>query len=207
MTPTPTRLSAGTLIALLLVTAPARADFIPWSYTWSSSPGAVKADGNTGAINILPSSGTQTNGIKDVLAAQLQAVGSVAGTFTNAPYSLTVTIHDDASKTAGSLTFNGVINGDYTNGGGIHNKFSAPITQQLKLGQDLYTVTIGSFSAPGAPNSGTFGRIGADVIVTGPGSSQPVGAPEPGTLALAALGAGALFARRCWKKRRAEQPA
>src|SRR5262249_38981678 len=128
-----------------------------------------------------------------------------AGTFTNTPYSLTVSIHDDASKTSGFLTFNGVLNGDYTSGGGIHNKFLAPITQQLKLGQDLYTVTIGSFVAPGAPGSATFGRIGADVIVTGPG--QPVSAPEPGTLALAALGAGALIARRCVKARRAAQPA
>ncbi len=202
----PTRLRATALAALLLLAAQARADYIPWSYTFSSSPGAVSDDTKTGSINVLPSSGTQINGITDILAAQLQAVGSTAGTFTNAPYSLTMTIHDDASKTQGSLTFNGALNGDYTSGGGIHNTFSAPITQQLKLGQDLYTVTIGSFAAPGAPGSGVFGRIGADVITSGPGTTPPVSAPEPGTLALAALGVGALLARRCVKGRRGALP-
>src|SRR5207237_853592 len=132
MNVTPTRFCAGALAALLLLAAQARADFIPWSFTWSSSPGAVPDDAKTGSIQFLPNSGTQINGINDVLAAQLQALGSTAGTFTNAPYSLTVTIHDDASKAAGSLTFNGVVNGDHTSGGGIHNKFGDPITQQLK---------------------------------------------------------------------------
>jgi hypothetical protein len=204
MTLTPSRFFAGALFALVLVTAPARADFIPWSFTWSSSPGAVPDDAKQGAINLLPNSGTQLNSATNILAAQLQAVGSPNGTFTNAPYSLTVTIHDDNSKTAGSLTFNGVLSGNYASGGGIHNTFGVPITQQLKLGQDLYTVTIGSFAAPGAPGSGTFGRIGADVIVLGPNTTAP--APEPGTLALAALGAGALLARRCWKARRGAEP-
>src|SRR5947209_20301386 len=106
MIPKPTRFRAGALAALLLLAAQARADYIPWSYAWSSSPGAVPDDARQGSINVLPSSGSQVNGINDVLAAQLQAVGSTAGTFTHAPYSLTVTIHDDASKTAGPPTFN-----------------------------------------------------------------------------------------------------
>src|SRR5262249_12101035 len=123
--------------------------------------------------------------------------------FTNAGYSLTLTLHDGASGQSGSLTFSGTFGGWFNaSSASITNKFNQPITQELKLGQDLYAVTIGSFKSPGSPSSGTFGRIGADVLVSGPGTTPPSAAPEPGTLALAALGASALAARQWWQRRR-----
>jgi hypothetical protein len=207
MTLTPTRLCASALLAFLALADQARADFIPWSYSFSSSPGSVSADGGAGSIHILPSSGTGVNGIKDILAAQLQTIAAnppaAQANFTNAAYSLTVTLHDGASGQSGSLTFGGHLGGWFKpSTASITNKFNNPITQQLTLGQDLYVVTIGSFSSPGGSSSGTFGRIGADVLVSGPGTTPPRAAPEPGTLALAALGASALAARQWWQRRR-----
>jgi hypothetical protein len=207
MTLSPTRLCSGALLAFLVVAAQARADFIPWSYSWSSSPGSVSADGAAGSIHILPGSGTGLNGIKDILAAQLQTVAAnppvTQANFTNAGYSLTVTIHDGASGQSGSLTFGGTLGGWFTSAtASITNKFNNPITQELKLGQNLYAVTIGSFKSPGGSSSGTFGRIGADVLVSGAGATPPAAAPEPATLALAALGATGLAARQWWQRRR-----
>jgi hypothetical protein len=207
MTLTPTRLCSCALLACLALTAQARADFIPWSYTFSSSPGTVSADGGAGSVKILPSSGSGLNGIKDILAAQLQTIAAnpPAGqaNFTNAPYSLTITLHDGASGKSGSLTFGGTLGGWFNaSTASITSKFNNPITQQITLGQDIYAVTIGSFKSPGGSSSGTFGRIGADVLVSGPGTTPPRAAPEPATLALAALGASALAARHWWRKRR-----
>ena len=204
MNVSPARLCPAALFALLTVAAPAHADPITWSYNWSSNPGNIAAQSGPGHLWILPTSGT-TKGIQDVLAAQLQTLGSVPvtnpATF-NAPYRLTMTIHDAASGKSGTLTFTGTLGGWFSSGGAsITNRFNSPLNQQLTLGKDNYSVTIGAFASPGTPNSGVFGRIGADVIVTGPGGTAT--APEPGSLALAALGAAGLAARRWWQKRRA----
>jgi MYXO-CTERM domain-containing protein len=206
MTLTPTRLCALSLFALTLLAAPARAENIPWSFSWSGSPSAIPDDTKLGSINVLPGQGNEVNSVQNILAAQLQAVGSSAASYTNAPYSLTMTITDGNSNTSNSMTFSGALSGNYNSAGGIHNTFLGPITQQLTLGGNIYSVTIGSFTGPLAPGSGTNGHIGADVIVTvGPGGGAQT-APEPGTLALAALGVGSLAARRWWKRRRPEQP-
>jgi hypothetical protein len=203
MTLTPTRLCSCALLALLALAAQGRADYIPWSYTWSSSPGSVAADGGAGSIHVLPSSGTGLNGIEHILAAQLQTIAAkpseAKATFTNAGYGLTLTLHDGASGKSGSLTFTGALGGWFNaSTASITNKFNSPISQQLTLGKDVYVVTIGSFSSPGGTSTGTFGHIAADVLVTGPGTT----APEPGTLALAVLGASALAARKWWARRR-----
>src|SRR5262249_20310766 len=178
MTPSPSRLCSYALLPSLALAAQSRADYIPWSYTWSSSPGSVAADGGAGSVHILPASGSGLNGIKDILAAQLQTIAAnppaAKANFTNAGYSLTLTLHDGASGQSGSLTFSGTFGGWFNaSSASITNKFNQPITQELKLGQDLYAVTIGSFKSPGSPSSGTFGRIGADVLVSGPGTTPP----------------------------------
>jgi hypothetical protein len=212
MTLSPTRLRLAGLLALLAAAAPARAEVIPWDYTVSSSTGLIPSDSGVGSINMLPASGSGVNGIKDVLAAQLQTVGSntpqAPANFTNAPYSLTISLHDQMSNKTGALTFGGVLNGSFTAGSAdIKNTFNSLAPQQVTLGTNTYTVTMGSFVPPGAPTTGPFGRITADVIVSGGGPQAAVSdAPEPGALALAAIGAGALIARRCRGRRSATSP-
>jgi hypothetical protein len=208
MSAMPSRLRLAALLALLAVAAPARADPIAWSYNWSSNPGPIHAQSGPGQVWILPTSGNSQS-IKDIVAAQLKTVGTLSptdkATF-NAPYLLTLAITDGPSGKTGTLTFRGTLGGWFTAGeASLTNQFSKPLQQQLTLGKDTYSVTIGAFAPPGAPSSGVFGRIGADVIVSG-----PTQAPEPGTLILAGLGAAGLAARRWWQKRRgttlAQQP-
>ncbi len=209
MTLTPTRLCLVALLAplaLLALIVPARADYVPWSYTWSTNPGSVSADGGAGSIHMLPASGNEINGMQNVLAAQLQTIASnpaaAKANFSNGGYTMTITLLDKASGQSGSLTFGGKLSGYFTpTAANITNQFTGPVSQQLTLGKDSYTVVLGSYLPPGGPSSGTFGRIGADVLVSGPGTVPPTQAPEPGSLALAALGVSALGARLWWQRR------
>lgn len=206
-----------TALLLLFAVGEARADLINWSYSWSNTPTRIMADNpGTGYIQLTDQGTTQVVGNSYIVATNLttssQASASNPDVFTAAPYTLQMTIKDDASGQSNILTFKGQFDGtltgsssDLTNtptasSSGLPATLSTATTEQFVLGSNLYTVTIGPYSPPGPPNSGgNQGSISASATVT----VQPIfeGLPEPGTLTLSCLGAASLGLAR-WRRRR-----
>jgi len=123
-------------------------------------------------------------------------------------YQLALHLTDQASGASGTLTFGGYLSGTLPVSYGIAlysltNTFVGPTTQSLKLGQNLYTVTIGpvvlpqEFIAPDDFPSNDSGSISASISV------QPLtnSAPEPSSLLLACLSLPPLGLAR-WLRRR-----
>jgi hypothetical protein len=189
----------GLALALLLaVTTAGRADPISWSYSWSNSPTQINADTPGGGYLTLSNETTKTAvGDSDVVATNIQGHSSATGgqvdTFTHKTYTLGLTLTDQASGVSGNLNFTGELNGTLTATSSlITNTFTGLTTQSLVLGDNLYTVTVDSYTAPGPPGSANAGSIGAVATVS------IFHLPEPSTLVLSGLGACflALAARR-----------
>jgi len=111
--------SLGGLALALLFALPTagRADLIAWSYNWSRSPSEIHADSpGTGKITLTDESQHNAVGDSDVVATNMRtfsdALPAQPDHFTNAPYSLTLTLKDQVSGQTGSMTFTGEINGD-----------------------------------------------------------------------------------------------
>jgi hypothetical protein len=200
-----------TVACLFLAPAAARADLISWSYSWDQSPLAIAADGHgTGSVNLAANPGGTVVGNSNIVAVNLNT-GSAApvgtpDTFTHQAYALTLTLTDGPSQASGQLTFAGHFDGTLSaTSAALQNTFDGATSQTLQLGHDLYTVTVGPYAPPGAPNATLSGSISAFVSVTAPVvEPQPPPllaqrAPEPATLVLAALAVplGALAWRRC----------
>jgi hypothetical protein len=193
------RLALTPFALLFLATGAARADLIGWSYDWGRTPLAVSADGSgTGAINLATSPGTPIVGDSNIIAVNLTTASSATDTtpdtFTNKAYSLTLTLTDGPSQATGQVTFNGHFDGTLSaTNASIKNTFDGDTTKTLRIGNDFFTVTIGPYTPPGAPNASLTGSISAFVSVNqGPVVEPPVPipaeqAPEPSTLVLAAL--------------------
>src|SRR5262249_2048655 len=139
-----------------------------------------------------------------------------SGVFTNAAYNVTVELTDVDTNLHGQLTFDGAFNGTLTGTSSkITNTFTGPQTQSVTLGLHQYTVTIGPYLPPGAPNSTLPGGIGASVTVqtladsTGNPDGGPVThpSPEPSSMLLAGLGCSALLLVRFRRKRTNPIPA
>jgi hypothetical protein len=199
------RLVTKTLALLFLTAGAARADMIGWSYDWSRSPLSVSADGTgTGSVDLAVNPGGAITGNSTISVVNLStssaATNATPDTFTAKPYALTLSLTDGPSQASGQLTFAGHLDGTLTaTNAAIKNTFDGPTTQTLKLGNDTFTVSIGPYTAPGAPNASLTGGISAFVTVNGapipvpepptplPGPAES--APEPSTLVLAALAA------------------
>ena len=110
---------AAALTLVLVTGASVRADFIPWTYSWSRSPIAVPADaGGTGGISMTNEPVNHAVNSSDIVGTELRTFSAAPlttpDTFTNAAFSLTLTLTDDNSHQTTSMTFNGVFNGQLT---------------------------------------------------------------------------------------------
>ena len=206
------RLFAAALAVYLLAGAQARADFISWEYNWTPHTTEILADNpTTGTILLSSGLGGSVVGNAFIRDANIKAVSAVdpstSATFTDKPYSLSLTILDDASGKSGTLTFSGLLNGILLNGKTLNNTAlllstpTGPQIQSLRLGGHLYTVQLGSF-APLPPNTiYMFGFPSGSV--TGASSVTVRSVPEPSTLALSGLCLVLCGAGWWWKRTRA----
>ena len=197
------------IIALLLIAVPhARAGNINWTYNWQ--PGALALYGDAGTTGGYVAFTNQPSGAatgsSDVVASNLRTVSQAApGTpdsFNAAgDYSLTMQITDLPSGQTGTLTFTGKLGNTFSDSNAnVSNQFTGNLTQQLFLGNDTYTVTIGPYTPPGPPNATNAGSISAHVDVSSIGITSE--APEPTSIALSLFGLTTLGAG-WWRKRRA----
>ena len=200
-----------------LAAARAQADMIEWTASGTPlGPNLNPSSGGTnigslnfgaGAIGMLPGPTTSETNSGSITAVEvgysINPDSSSAATFggPSANYSLSITLHDDASGKFGSLIFRGNLSGEITNGNYFTNTYLGPTTQTLKLGHDLYTVTMGPYVngtiiSPVA-DDGTYGTISATI------SAQPLtnSTPEPCSLLLACLGLPSL-GLTVWRRRK-----
>jgi hypothetical protein len=198
-------LCGAALLWLLTFGSSARADLIYWNYSWSRSPSDVLADSpGTGSISLTDEGLKSAVGSTDIVATNIKvhstAPPQTPDTFTNAAYTLSLYLADQASGFNGTLSFTGLFNGTISAlNSNIKNTFTGLVTQFLVLGDNKYTVTIGPFVPPGPPGSTTSGSIGAHATVKVESLINDV--PEPNTLVLALAGMP-LFGVAAWRRAR-----
>jgi hypothetical protein len=200
----PATLGGAAAVLLLTLGGSARADLIFWTYNWSRSPAQVMSDApGTSYISLTDESAHQAVGDSDIVATNIRAFSTAPPTnpdhFTAKPYTLTLFLMDQASGISGTITFNGQFDGTMSAlNSNITNTFTNAVTQTLVLGTNRYTATIGNYAPPGPTGSSNSGSISAHAVVTV--DSLLTDAPEPSTLALAAL-AVPLLGLAAWRQR------
>ncbi len=202
----------GAVLTCLVGAALGHAESIPWSFLTPSMEGIGSRQGASGALQSITQKqdgGVFFNagagapfpepftGSADLVAFRLSKYGGVSeegpdpaffGLFDDSRYRLTVELHDETSGAVGSFAFTGAFNGQFTaTTFDVTNTFDSPVTQSQRLGDNVYTVTIGPFLPPG-PTNDIEGSIGAHVEVA-PADVQE--SPEPSSLVLASLGIAA----------------
>jgi hypothetical protein len=181
------------------------------SFTYNTVPNVsvISADlPGTGGITLTNEPGYHVTGATKTILTNLGTFSSTPASnpdrITSQEYSISLNLYDEASRTAGTLTFTGAFDGTISaKDAQITNSFLAPTTQSLLLGENLYTVTLSSFTPPGPPNAKESGSIAAQISVAAQGSedepreASPVNhVPEPSSLVLMGLGAVILAGRR-----------
>ena len=215
-----TRLLAP-IVALLLVSASqVRAGNIDWSYSWTPSAPNLYGDSGTsgGYIAFTPNSAGGATNTSTIIATNLT---TVSGASPNLPdqynagtgfYSLSLVLTDAATGQTNNgiggnlqpLSFGGKLSGTFSDKNSlVTNQFGGFITQEVTLGANTYTVTIGPYTPPGPPNANNqiVGSIGAFVDVE-PAVIDTKNAPEPSTMVLSLFGLTTVGAG-WWRKRRA----
>jgi hypothetical protein len=204
----------ATLVALLLAAAsPVRADFLDWGYHWKiNTPVLASGTGSVALAAVQDGTGS-TSAIPAVSITTTSLANQTNPDVYHATYALTLSLTDGlstSSKTSGTLTFEGLISGSLTaTSSSLTNTFlstpSNPLTQQLTLGQHVYTVTIApTVTHLLAPGSLTPPLVDATVRVSdvqnNGGGGTASGTPEPASLVLGGLGFS-LLGVGCWWKR------
>ena len=202
----PVALAGATSILLWIGAADARAELIQWSYSWSRTPTEVHANSPGSGFIALTDEGLKSAaGNSFLVASNLQAHSTATAaspdTFTNKAYTLGLYLLDQDSHQSGTVSFTGEFNGTLTaNSSNIANTFTGQTTRTLALGDHLYTVTIGPYTAPGPTGAVNSGSIAARAEVT---ISTIFHLPEPSSLVLAVLGgAGGFVITRSRRLRR-----
>jgi hypothetical protein len=193
------------LFVILAAARPAHADQILWNYNWSRSPGIIYSDTSTGSyITLTDEPLHSASGNSDVVATNLRTYSNATPaspvTFTAKAYTLALFLQDVASGLSGTLTFTGQFDGTLSElNSNITNTFTGEATQQLRLGNNLYTATIGPYTPPGPTGSTNAGSISAFAQV----SVQSIviqDVPEPSTIWLAGC-AVPLAGFALWRRR------
>jgi hypothetical protein len=195
-------LRAAALVLLLVCGPAARADWIPWTYSWSNSPQSILADNPAGGGSI-----TLTNeptlaavGNTDIVATNIRTVSTATqtapDTFTDKAYSLALTVTDTASGQSGTAVFHGVFNGTLTSeSSNITSTFVGATKAVLDLGNNEYVIDLTAFTPPGPTGSVNAGTISGHATVTVESIHPVADSPEPSTLLLAAFAVPLAFAR------------
>jgi hypothetical protein len=192
------------LLGLGLLPAVSRAEFVPWKYNWTRSPEYVYSDApGTGYIHLTDEPLRDAAGESDIVATNIKVFSTAPprtpDTFTNKAYTLTLFLLDVESGLGNTLTFNGIFNGTISRfSANIDSEFVGDTTQELLLGSNLYTVTIGPYTPPGPPDATNSGAISAHAIVSVRTIAK---APEPSTLVLTSVSLSILGAG-WWRRRR-----
>jgi hypothetical protein len=204
----PVGLGAVALLVALTTHGGARADPIPWIYSWSNSPGQLNANSpGTGYLTLANETAKQAAGNSDIVATNIRAFSTATtdkpDVFTAKAYSLQLTLTDANSLKSATLVFTGHLDGTLTAGNSnITNTFTGQTSYTVVLGQNQYAITISSYTPPGPTGVANSGAIGAHANVT----VEALSLPEPGALTLFALGATALVVPRLYRRRRRRQP-
>jgi hypothetical protein len=231
----------------LLAPGASRADFYSnWSFSWSFNPippnaaGFVPADAGvaaggqaTGGAQFAATSGsTGASTIPVATVSTASAATTVPDSFQGTQFSFGVTITDNATNASGTLTFDGVLNGQLTATSSSAVAAFSPdpsSPSSLSLSGHTYQVAVDPSLALGAPNQPPK-LLNATVTVdagtpppppppppsnggggsggNGGGGGPPVqSVPEPSGLALAGIAAAALALARRRRGRAAPQAA
>jgi hypothetical protein len=196
------------LAAVCVLAAPARADFV--AYTYSTTPAAPSIASNTSpgsTLNFTGETNVLATGNSDIVLAGLTTTSNASpnspATFTNKFWAVDLQITDTASGNSYDFLFGGRVSGQLTTmSSTFTDTFIGMQSMTAALGSNIYTVSLVSFSPPGPPTSTNSGSIGAYIsvtsgVVTVQGGSS---APEPSTLLLAGLGLAGFVAAH-WRRR------
>jgi hypothetical protein len=224
---------------LLLGAGQARAELIDFSYQWTVMPSAV-IPGGTGTVTL--STAPDGAGQAELGSSTPTFIPGATVTTTssateppdsfNTPLSMKLHLTDEKTGLSGDLSFSGTIAGQLTaTSSTLTSTFDGPVTQELKLANRVYSVSIDpalvSLPAPGATSPGSIdarvsvaSRGGPPFDPPGggppgggppgggpPGGSPPIGAPEPSALLLGATAVLGLAARRVLCRRLPRQAA
>jgi hypothetical protein len=202
-------LRAAALVLLLFYGPAAKADWIPWTYSWSNSPQSILADNPAGggSITLTNEPTLEAVGNTDIVATNIRTVStatqSAPDRFTDKAYSLALTVTDATSGQSGTAVFHGVFNGTLTSdSSNITNTFVGPTKAVLDLGSNEYVIDLTAFTPPGPTGSVNAGAIGAHATVTVESIHPVADSPEPSTFLLAALAVPLAFARFRWPARK-----
>lgn len=212
-----TRLAA-TVLAAAAMTAPVCAD---WTYSTIATPTSVTPIAPGGSLSLTsysPAPGTPSiSGNSNIVATTvLGSIGTGTDTYSNAGYSVAISITDKPSGLSKVFTFNGAFSGTFstTTGSSISNVLIDPTTglplaaglqsvsQTQTIGSAVYTVALNQQVIVG-PLGSLPASIGGTVSVVGGTNSNPGGGdngggdnggggvqatPEPSTMLLSTLG-------------------